>query len=98
MFASRTFDVRSECRAWIRNRAGEGYLWGYQPASAAAQPADSRELCFVEDAHGRVVARVVEASGLRPATTQQQARGAEACSSLLRGGWIEQPLARDRHP
>ena len=65
IFASETFDVRAECRAWTRNRAGEGYLWGYQPARASIQPTESRQVCFVADRAGIVAARVIEVTGLR---------------------------------
>ena len=88
IFASETFDVRAECRAWTRNRADEGYLWGYQPARASIQPTASRQVCFVADRAGIVAARVVEATGLRTATAAQTARASSACSSLLAAGWV----------
>ena len=92
VFASPTFDVRAECRAWARN-PGEGYLWGYQPASRAAEPAQSRQLCFLEDSRGRVAARVIEATGFRSLSAAEAARGSSACMSLISFGWIEQATA-----
>ncbi|HUO71045.1 MAG TPA: hypothetical protein VMU39_09730 [Solirubrobacteraceae bacterium] len=89
MFASRTLDVRSECQTWAQGRPGEGYLWGYQPAAAADEPTDSIQVCALEDTHGHVAARVVEATGFRPVSRAEAARGSSACMSLKRVGWIE---------
>jgi hypothetical protein len=94
MFASRTLDVRSECQTWAQGRPGEGYLWGYQPAGAAVEPTDSRQVCSLEDTRGHVDARVVEATGFRPISKVQATRGSSACLSLERVGWIEQPGPR----
>jgi hypothetical protein len=96
VFASRTFDVRAECRTWTRSRSGEGFLWGYQPAGTNAEPANSRELCFLEDSRGNVAVRVLEVSGFQVVTKAQAAQGSSACMSLMSFGWIRQPSARVR--
>lgn len=96
VFASQTFDVRAECRAWTRSRSGEGFLWGYQPAGTGAEPANSRELCFLEDSRGSVAVRVLEVSGIRLVTKAQEAHGSSACTSLMSFGWIRQTPTRVR--
>ena len=90
VFASADFDVRGECQAWARNRAGEGYLWGYQPAGSEPDPAQSRQACYLEDARGHIAARVIEATGFRAVTKAEAAHGSSACMSLISFGWIEQ--------
>jgi hypothetical protein len=90
IFASKSFDVRAECRAWTTNRAGEGYLWGYQPARATAQPADSTQVCYLTDPLRNVAARVIEATGFRAVSAVEAARGSSACVSLLSIGWTKQ--------
>ena len=94
IFASRTFDVRAECRAWTRNRGDVGYLWGYQPAGAATQPIATRQVCHVSDRAGIVAARVIEATGLRPASAAQAAHASSACTSLLASGWVRMDRSR----
>jgi hypothetical protein len=88
IFVSETFDVRAECRAWTRNRANVGYLWSYQPARASLQPTESRQVCYVADRAGIVAARVIEATGLRPASPAQAAHASSACTSLVASGWV----------
>jgi hypothetical protein len=90
IFVSRSLDVRGECRAWTRNKAGEGYLWGYQPASALAESAEATEVCRLTDPHGDVAASVIEATGFRSLSAVEGANGSAACVSLLATGWIEQ--------
>jgi hypothetical protein len=89
IFESQSFDVRAECRAWTGNRAGEGYLWGYQPARAIAQPADSIQVCYLTDPLRNVAARVIEATGFRAVSALEAARGSSACVSLLSSGWTK---------
>jgi len=88
IFVSETFDVRAECRAWTRNRAGVGYLWSYRPAQGSLQPTASKQVCYVADRAGIVAARVIEATGLRPASAVQAAHASSACTSLLASGWV----------
>jgi hypothetical protein len=91
IFASRTIDVRGDCGAWIRNKAGEGYLWGYQPARADAVPAESRQVCYLTDPAGIVAVRVIEATGFRSVSVAQAARASSACVRLVGFGWAKQP-------
>ena len=87
IFASRSFDVRAVCGAWTRTDASEGYLWGFQPSSAAAMPAEAIEVCHLTDPAGRIAARVIEATGFRSVSPKEAARGRSACVSLVGIGW-----------
>jgi hypothetical protein len=89
IFASETFDVRPECRAWTRTRAGIGFLWGYQPARRWIEPTESKRVCLVADRAGVVAARVIQVAGLLgKISAAQTAHASSACSSLLASGWV----------
>jgi hypothetical protein len=90
IFESESFDVRAECRAWTHNNPGGGYLWGYQPASAASAPAESTQVCSLRGPDGDVAARVIEATGFRSVSPVEAANGSSACVSLLTVGWTKQ--------
>jgi hypothetical protein len=90
IFESRSFDVRAECRAWTRNNAGEGYLWGYQPTSGIAEAAESTRVCYLTDPQRNLTASVIEATGFRSVSAVEAANGSSACVSLLAIGWTKQ--------
>lgn len=94
IFASQSFDVRAECRAWTRDRPTEGFLWGYEPARDTAVPTDSRQVCFLTDRAGIVAARVIEVTGLRRASAGEAAHAASACTTLSASGWVKVRLPR----
>jgi hypothetical protein len=89
IFASESYDVRAECKAWTRGRPSEGYLWGYQPARVAATPTESKQVCFLTDRAGIVAARVIEVTGLRQASAAEAAHASSACMSLTASGWVK---------
>jgi len=89
IFASQSFDVRADCRAWTQDKAAAGYLWGYQPVRATDAPTESRQVCSLTDPAGLVAAQVIEATGLRAVSAAESARATSACNSLLASGWIE---------
>ena len=95
IFASESYDVRAECRAWTRGRPSEGFLWGYQPARVATTPTESRQVCYLTDRAGIVAARVIEVTGLREISAAEAAHASSACMSLTASGWIKaHPVAR----
>ena len=88
IFASQSFDVRADCRAWTADKAAAGFLWGYQPARATEAPTESKQICSLTDPAGLVAAQVIEVTGLRAVSAAEAARASSACHSLLASGWL----------
>jgi hypothetical protein len=91
IFDSRSLNVSGECQAWTSHESGAGYLWAYQPPSAAID-ATATAVCGLRDPSGRVTATVVEDTGFAPVSGPQREKTARACASLAAAGWIR--LAR----
>ncbi|HLY47767.1 MAG TPA: hypothetical protein VKR21_01090 [Solirubrobacteraceae bacterium] len=88
IFDSESLNVSAECQAWINRQPGAGYLWAYQPSSAAFD-GTAVPVCDLRDPSGRVTATVVEDTGFAPASSLQRHRVARACSNLLAAGWVK---------
>jgi hypothetical protein len=86
IFGSESLNVSPECAAWSSQQSGSGYLWGYQPTSAAVD-ATAIEVCDLSDPSGRISANVVEDTGFAPPSAAQRTRSAVACSSMRAAGW-----------
>lgn len=87
IFGSRSLNVSGECQAWTSREPGAGYLWAYQPPSAAID-VTAVAVCGLRDPSGRVTATVVEDSGFAPASRLQRQKTSTACASLAAAGWI----------
>jgi hypothetical protein len=81
---SQTLDVSPDCRGWAAMQPGDGYLWGYERATAMP---DGLRLCSYSDPHQQVTATVIEETSFVPISTAERARGASACASILASGW-----------
>ena len=87
IFDSQSLNVSGECQAWTSTDAGDGYLWGYEPATVGfATP--SVTVCDLTDPSGRVSASVVEDTGFAPLSAVERANSASACTSMLAAGWV----------
>jgi hypothetical protein len=89
VFDSESLNVTPECQAWTSRDPGAGYLWAYQPTSAAID-ATAVSMCDLKDPSGRVTATVIEDTGFAPASTLERQRVVSACSSLAASGWVKQ--------
>jgi len=88
VFQSKGFEVRAECRAWT-GRAGQDYLWGYEPLSASTETAESTPVCSLTDPQRNVTASVIQDTVLVAVSAVERANGSSACASLLAMGWTE---------
>jgi hypothetical protein len=87
VFDSQSLNVSAECQAWSSKDAGDGYLWGYEPANTGlATPAIT--VCHLRDPSGRVTASVIEDTGFAPLSPVERAKSASACTSMLAAGWL----------
>ncbi len=86
IFDSESRNVSPACAAWSSRQSGAGYLWSYQPASAA-QDTTAIRVCDLRDPSGRVSASVVEDAGFVPVSAAERTRSALACSSMRAEGW-----------
>ncbi len=87
VFDSQSLNVSPECQAWITREPGAGYLWAYQPTTAAID-ATAVPICDLRDPSGRVTATVTEDTGFAPPSAPERRRVARACSSLAAAGWV----------
>ncbi len=88
VFDSQSLNVSPECQAWITREPGAGYLWAYQPTTAAID-ATAVPICDLRDPSGRVTAMVIEDTGFAPPSLPERRRVSRACSSLAAAGWIK---------
>ena len=87
IFDSQSLNVSPECAAWSTRESGDGYLWGYEPATSAVD-ATAIRVCDLTDPSGRVTVSVVEDTGFAPLSAFERARSAGACRSMRAAGWM----------
>lgn len=87
VFDSESLNVTGECEAWTSRQPGAGYLWAYQPTSAALANT-AVPVCDLHDPSGRVTATVIDDTGFAPLSGAERTRLASACTSLSGAGWV----------
>jgi hypothetical protein len=97
VFQSKGFEVQAECRAWTRNNADEGYLWGYEPLSTSAETTTSAQVCYLSDPRGNVTASVILDAGFVAVSPVERASSSSACERLVAMGWTAQDGAPTTH-